>query len=180
MQNLAVVRVLHSVADIDQAVDQIAKLPLAGIRKLVGGRRSGSTCRGVSGLGLVATGLAVKPTDGVEQALTTNEAHRVKRSAIVEVPQSVNRHNAGVLKTARDFRLDDESRLGILAAGILEFDFFEGDLAVQLLIERHMHAAQPTFSMWSQNSEPQFRLVHLVERARNESLLKPRCGQFSW
>ena len=83
-----------------------------------------------------------------------DEPHRVVRAAVGIGAHAVDGDNAGVLEPAGDLGLDHEPLAAGRVVGVLLEDLLEGDLAVQLGVERHEHGPQAAPRMRPQDPEP--------------------------
>ena len=54
--------------------------------------------------------------------------------AVVALAEVVNRHDAGVLETASDFRLLEKSGAAVGIVGVAVVEFFQRDFAVELVV----------------------------------------------
>ena len=81
----------------------------------------------------------MKALNRLLEAVASDKAHRVERSAVGIATETVDRNDVGVLETARDFSFLEEARPAVFIIGVAVLDFFQGDLAVQLLIASDKH-----------------------------------------
>jgi hypothetical protein len=87
-------------------------------------------------------GRLVKAFDDVLEAFPLDQAHRIEGPAVGVMPQSVDRHDAGMLQPARDLGFDQETRSAVLVVRMALLDFLERHLAIQLVIVRDRNQAQ--------------------------------------
>ena len=130
------VRVGHGVAGGDQAAGAAAGRPARA--------RVGSCLLRVR---------AMEPLDGGLERLPLDEPHRVVRPAVGIAAQPVDRHDPRMLEPARDLGLEHEPRLAVRVVRVVGLELLEGDLAVELAVERDEDLAQPAAGVRSQDLE---------------------------
>ncbi len=108
-------------------------------------------------LGRVAAGPGVGPMeafDGLLEALAADEPHGVVRPAVLAGAQAVDRDDARMLQPAGDLGLPQEPSPADGVVGVVGLDLLEGDLAVQLRVQRHEDRADPAPGMMPDELEP--------------------------
>jgi hypothetical protein len=146
VQDTATVRVFHRKTHVDEPADQFPELDIVRIGPTA--FRRGSLCP-----------LLVKGVDRLFQAVAPDEPHRVKRAPVLEVAQSVRRHDPRMFQTAGDFRFQQKPLLCVFAGPVLGFDLFERHFPVKFPVHRDGHPAQSAFGVRTQNLETQLRLI---------------------
>ncbi len=99
-------------------------------------------------------GVGVERSDGVLERVASDEPHRVIGAAVGVDAEPVHRHDPGVLEPAGDLGLDEKPVAAGRVVGVAVEDLLEGDLAVQLAIERHEHLPQTTPGVRAEHAEP--------------------------
>src|SRR4051794_1105512 len=89
----------------------------------------------------------MKPCDGILQAVATNEAHGVIRSAVGVGAKAVYRHDARMLEAPRNFGLQHEASSAVWFVGVFVLNFLEGDFAIQFRIEGDVDFTQAPFGV---------------------------------
>jgi hypothetical protein len=95
----------------------------------------------------------VKLLDGRLEVVAADEPHRIEGAAVVICPQSVDRHNAGVLEPAGDLGLHDKPGSLVFVCGLVEFDAFERNHPVQLLVAGDVDLTERTTVVEADNTE---------------------------
>ncbi len=85
--------------------------------------------------------------NGFLQAVAANETHHIERSAVRMRAQAVDRHDAGVLEPAGDFRFQKKACPALRIVRVFVVNLFEGDLAVQFLVLGNKNRSQTTLGM---------------------------------
>jgi hypothetical protein len=136
VEHSACVRVFEGVADVGEAAEEFAEFQ-----------------RVAGGVG-PQPGVDVKRSDGVLERVASDEPHRVIGAAVGVDTEPVHRHDPGVLEPAGDLGLDEKPVAAGRVVGVAIEDLLEGDLAVQLAIERHEHFPQTTPGVRAEHAEP--------------------------
>ena len=93
------------------------------------------------------------------QAVALDESHRVVRSPVVVLTESVHGHDAGMFESAGDFGFQHEPTAAVWVVGELILNFLQRDFAVELLIASDKHFAQPAPSVRPQDAKSRIRRV---------------------
>ncbi len=96
----------------------------------------------------------VELLDRLLEAVAADEPHRVVRPAAVVGAQTIDRDDAGMFQAAGDLGLDQEPLSAGRVVGVVVEDLLEGNLAIQLAVERDEHGAQTASGVWPQHAEP--------------------------
>jgi hypothetical protein len=135
MKNAPAMCILDGVADVEEPPQQLLQLQDA------------------------ATGVAphchvgVEVVDRLLETVAPDEPHGVIGAAFAVGAQAVHGHDAGVLQAAGDLGLDDEPLTTGRIVCVMVLDLLQGDLAVQLGVERHEHGAQAAACVGPQDEE---------------------------
>src|SRR5947199_191310 len=78
----------------------------------------------------------VEPVDRAAQGLPADQPHGIERAAVGMPPEAVDRDDAGMLQGARDLGLEQEPRPAVRVVRDALQDLLQGDLALQLVVER--------------------------------------------
>ena len=97
---------------------------------------------------------AWKSLDRLLEAVAPDEPHGVVRPAVAVGAQAVDRDDARVLQPAGDLGLEQEPLAAGRVVGVVVEDLLEGDLAVQLAVERHEDGTQPAPGVGPEDAEP--------------------------
>ena len=92
--------------------------------------------------------------DRLLERVAPHESHGVIRSAVAVGAQAVNRDNPRVLQAAGHLRLEQEPLAHGWFVRVFLEDLLEGDLAVQLGVERHEDGAQSALGVGPEHAEP--------------------------
>ncbi len=98
--------------------------------------------------------VGVEGGDGVLEAVATDEPHGVIGTAAAIAAEAVNRHDSRMFEPAGDLGFQDEPRAAGGIVGVLVEDLLEGDLTIELGVERDEDRTQPAASMGPQHAEP--------------------------
>ncbi len=93
--------------------------------------------------------------DRLLEAVSLDEPHGVVGPAVGVGSHAIDRHDARMLQSAGDLGLGEEPLAADRVVGMGFEDLLERHLAVQLVIQRHEHLAQPAAGMRSEHPEPQ-------------------------
>ncbi len=137
MEDAAAVGVVDGVADVGEPSEELAQLE----RVSAGVVAEGSV--GVEGVG------------GLLEAVAADEPHGVVGPAIGVGPESVDRDDAGMLESAGDLGLEEESSAAVGVVGVEVEDLLECDLAVELGVERDEDGAESALGVGPEDAEPQ-------------------------
>ncbi len=85
----------------------------------------------------------MEPTDGLLQAIASDEAHRVKRPAVGVGADTIDRDDARVLETAGDLGFDEKPAAARGVVGKPVVDLLERDLAVESVSSATKTAPRP-------------------------------------
>ena len=111
----------------------------------------------------LSTGIAfellvrVKVFDGIPECVPLDESHRVIRPAAVIAAEAVHRHDSRVLEPARDLGFEHESGAAGGIVGLAFEDLLQGDLTIQLCVQRDENFPKTTAGMRSKDPEPPTR-----------------------
>ncbi len=118
--------------------------------------------------------VGVEGGDGLLQAVAPDEPHGVVRPAVAVVAQAVDRDDAGMLQTAGDLGLEQESGAADLVVGVVVEDLLEGDLAVQLAVDGDEDGPQAPLGVRPQDAEPLASARRGADRHRGRGVLARR------
>jgi hypothetical protein len=96
----------------------------------------------------------VEAVDGVLEAVAPDEPHGVERPAAAVGPEPVDGDDPRVLQVAGDPGLQEEPLAADGVVGVAALDLLQRDLAVQLLVQRDEHLAEPPLGVRSEDPEP--------------------------
>ena len=136
MKHAPAVGVLDGVADVDEPTQQVAQLERAAAGFLLQGH------------------VGVESLDRLLEAVSPDEPHRVVRPPAVVGSQAVDRDDTRVLQPAGDLRLEHEATAAVRIVGVAGEDLLEGDLAVELGVERDEDGAQAASGVRPEDAEP--------------------------
>src|SRR5688572_27314296 len=91
------------------------------------------------------------------EAVSFDESHCVKRSAIGVRSHAIDWNNAWMLQRTRDFGFLDEPPPALRTTGVFRLDLLEGHLSVQFLIISDRDLAQTAAGMGPQNAKSSCR-----------------------
>ena len=83
-----------------------------------------------------------------------DEPHGVVGPAVAVVAQAIDGDDPGVFEAAGDLGLDQEAGPADRVVGVVVEDLLEGDLAVQLAVERHEDGTQAPLGVRPEDAEP--------------------------
>jgi hypothetical protein len=124
VQHATTVRILHGVANIDESTQQHAEFNIILDR---------------AKLFAVGPVCCMEPVNRLLQAVASNESHGIIRPAVVVLAQTVDGHNARMLKTAGDLRFQEEPSPAYRIIRALRLNLLERHFPVQLLVPSHIH-----------------------------------------
>ena len=156
VQDAPAVGVLHRIADSDQAANEETQFAVP------------------SGTGRGKLLPVMQPGDCFRQSVAADEAHGIKRPAIGKLPQTVHRHDGGMLQAAGHFRLQQEALPATLISGKFFEDFFQGHFAVQLAVIGDGNLSQSAPGMGPENTEALGRIIISGRLVRGSRLSLPR------
>jgi hypothetical protein len=96
----------------------------------------------------------MKCVDRLLERVAADEPHGVKWAAAGVGTEPIDRHDAGVFQPAGDLGLEQEPLAAHAVVGVIVEDLLEGDLAVQLGIQRHEDGAQSAPGVGAEDAEP--------------------------
>src|SRR5215475_5375822 len=123
MQHSATMRIRNGVADINKAPQKLAE------------RQSPLTTVSLRGGCVIAR-------DRVLQAVSSDEAHGIKGTAIGIGPESVNRDDAGMLQASRYLGLQDKAGAALRVIRVRFLNLLEGNFAMKLFVSGQKDLAQ--------------------------------------
>ena len=88
--------------------------------------------------------VGVEALEGVEEAVALDEAHGVVGPTVGGVAQPVDGHHARVLQPSGHLRLKEEAGPTVRVIGVFGLDLFEGNLALQFLVQGDENLAKPS------------------------------------
>jgi len=137
VQYPSAMRVGHRVADVDKPAKQFPQFQCAFPR--------------VAG---TAGSIGMELGNRFLQGNTADEAHRVVGAALFVVPQAVDGHDSWMFEPAGYLGFQQEARPTIRIIGAFRLDLLEGDLALQLGVERNRDDSNAPAGMGMPDLEP--------------------------
>ncbi len=136
MKHASTMSIFNGIAYVEEAAEELPQFQRASA--MVGGEFS---------VGVIGRDRGV-------QADAADEAHRVVQAAVGRGPQAVHGYNARMFEAAGDFRFEEEPLSRNRVVGLLVFDAFQGDVAIQLRVVRTVNHAEPAAGMKVLDPEP--------------------------
>ena len=148
MEDAAAVGILDRVADVEEPAQELAQFQ-----------------RTSAGIGL-ENRIGVERGDRVLEAVAADEPHGVIRPAVAVRTQTVDRDDPRMFESAGDLSLHEKAGAVGWVVGVAIEDLLEGDLTIELAVERDKHGSETAFGVRTQHPEPSCLTAGRVDRVQ--------------